>query len=391
MTRSAPQTSIGRLTSIDALRGLVILLMALDHTRDFFTNVRFDPADLSQTNTLLFLTRWITHFCAPIFILLAGVSAGLMATKKSKTELSKFLVTRGLWLIFVELTLVSFGWQFNLGPNFVFALQVIWVIGISMTVLAALVWLPLPFIVGFGLIVVFGHNALDYGLFPQTSWSGPTPLWHILHNQGFTLDLGVPSLMLYPILPWVGVMPLGYALARLYEFPADERRSFLLMLGLVCCSLFVILRFFNDYGSPQPWDFQDHINFTVLSFLNTQKYPPSLAFLLMTLGPGLLFLAYAEHWKGRVMDTLVIFGRVPFFFYIVHIYLIHLLAMAAAEIQGVGWETLLVGFWQLPTNYGFNLWVVWVMWALVIASLYPACRWFAGLKARRRDWWLSYL
>lgn len=381
----------GRLTSIDALRGLVILLMAVDHTRDFFTNVRFDPEDFTQGDTWLFLTRWITHFCAPVFVLLAGTSAGLMAERKSTADVSKFLAIRGLWLIFAELTLVTFGWQFNLGPSFVLAWQVIWVIGASMLVMAVLIWLPFWAITAFGLIVVFGHNALDYGLFPAQDWSQPQPFWHILHNQGFTTDVGIPSLMLYPLLPWIGVMPLGYALARLYRKPEEERRTLFLMLGLVCTSLFVILRFINGYGAPQHWEPQESAWYTVLDFFHALKYPPSLTFLLMTLGPGFLFLAYADRWHGWFKDMLVMFGRVPFFFYIVHIYLIHALAMVAAELQGGGWRSVTVGFWQLPADYGFDLWVVWVMWFTVIALLYPACKWFADLKGSRKDWWLSYL
>lgn len=389
-TSDLPQSS-ARLSSIDALRGLVIVLMAVDHTRDFFTNVRFDPEDFTQGGTGLFFTRWITHFCAPIFVLLAGVSAGLMAARKSKKDLSLFLLSRGLWLIFVELTIVSFGWQFNIGPSFVFALQVIWVIGLSMLVMAALVWLPFWTITTFGLTVVLGHNVLDYGLFPAQSWSTPQPLWHMLHNQGFTTDLGVPSLMLYPLLPWIGVMPLGFALAKLYLLPEDQRNAALGRIGLFCLGAFVVLRFLNGYGAPQYWESQSSIWFTVLDFLHTLKYPPSLTFLLMTLGPGLLFLAYADRWHHWTKNALVIFGRVPFFFYIVHIYFIHALALLASEFQGGDYRSLLVGFWQLPQGYGFDLWVVWCFWAVVIAGLYPACKWFSDLKGRRRDWWLSYL
>lgn len=382
---------VNRLTSIDALRGLVIILMAIDHTRDFFTDVRFAPEDLSQTDSFLFLTRWVTHFCAPIFIILAGVSAGLMAERKSTAELSKFLAVRGLWLIFIELTIVSFGWQFTIGSSFILALQVIWIIGLSMLVMAALVWLPLKAIAIFGLVMVLGHNILDYGLFPAADFSAPQPFWHILHNRGFTLDLGVPAIMAYPVLPWIAVMPLGYVLAQLFKLPADQRKSLFLLSGGGMILLFFVLRFIDGYGSPNSWQVQSDVIFTIWSFINTQKYPPSLVFLLMTLGPGLLFLAYAESWTGKVMDIMVTFGRVPFFFYIAHIYLIHAMALAAAELQGGGWESMLTGFWQLPEGYGFPLWVTWMMWAVVIAALYPACQWFSKLKARRKDWWLSYL
>lgn len=380
-----------RLQSIDFLRGLVMVIMALDHVRDFFTDARFDPADLSQTDSALFFTRWITHFCAPVFVLLSGLSAGLMAERKSKADLCRFLASRGVWLIFVEVVLVSFGWQFHFGPGFMITLQVIWVIGFSMLVMAGLVWLPFPVIAGFGLLVVFGHNALDYGLFPATDWTRPTPIWSILHSQGFTLDLGVPALMLYPILPWAGLMPLGYALARLYRLNPEVRQRLLIHTGLGMIGAFIVLRAINSYGNPSPWSVQESPLFTLWSFLNTTKYPPSLSFLLMTLGPGLLVLGLAEGWRGRFASWMVTFGRVPFFYYLAHIYLVHALALLAAEWQGAGWRALVTGFWQLPAGYGFSLWIVWAIWIGVLVILYPACRWFSGIKARRRDWWLSYL
>ncbi|NVJ99606.1 MAG: DUF1624 domain-containing protein [Alphaproteobacteria bacterium] len=380
-----------RLDSIDFLRGLVMVIMALDHVRDFFTDVRFDPADLSQTDSALFLTRWITHFCAPIFVLLSGLSIGLMAKRLPRVDLCRFLLTRGLWLIFVEVVLVSFGWQFNFGPGFMIALQVIWVIGFSMLVMAALVWLPFWAIVGFGVLVVFGHNLLDYGLLPPKDWTSASPFWTIIHNQGYTLDFGVPTLMLYPILPWIGVMPLGYGLAYLYQMSAGRRQALLLRTGLSMIAGFILLRLLNGYGNPSPWSSQDSMLFTVWSFLNTSKYPPSLSFLLMTLGPGLMILALAEKWQGRFVGWMVTLGRVPFFYYLAHIYLVHSLALIAAEIQGISWQSIATGFWQLPKGYGFSIEIVWLVWIAVVVALYPACKWFAGFKARRKDWWLSYL
>lgn len=379
-----------RLDSIDFLRGLVMVIMALDHVRDFFTDVRFDPADLNQTDSALFLTRWITHFCAPTFVLLSGISAGLMHERKSTAELSRFLAIRGLWLIAIEITLVSFGWQFNLS-SFTFGLQVIWVIGASMLVMAALVWLPFWAIIGFGAVVVLGHNALDYGLFPASDWTKPTPFWHILHNQGFSLVAGLPVARMYPLLPWIGLMPLGYALARAYKLDPEVRQRFLLQLGLALTLAFVALRLLNGYGNPSPWSAQDSGIFTLWSFLNTTKYPPSLAFLLMTIGPGLIILAYAERWRGKFVGWMVTFGRVPFFYYLAHIYLAHLLALFAAEMQGLGWRAMATAMWNMPQGYGFSIGVVWLVWVGVVAALYPACKWFAALKARRKDWWLSYL
>lgn len=379
-----------RLQSIDFLRGLVMVLMALDHVRDFITGVPFNPSDLTQTDSAYFLTRWITHFCAPVFIFLAGTSVGLIAANRSKLDLTKFLVSRGLWLIFIELTILSFAWTFNFS-GFAFVLQVIFVIGLSMLVMAALLWLPAIIILAFGLILVFGHNLLDTGLLPSTNFTKPTPLWHILHAQGYTLDTGIPSMMLYPILPWIGIMPLGYVLAALYQGPTEARRKTLLLLGLGAIGLFILLRATNSYGDPTPWSSQSTALFTIWSFINTQKYPPSLLYLLMTLGPGLIVLAYSERLRGRYVDILVTFGRVPFFFYVLHMYFIHSLALILAEIQGLGWQAAAAPVWRLPTEYGLPLWGSWMVWIAVIAALYPACNWFAGVKARRKDWWLSYL
>ncbi len=379
-----------RLNSIDFLRGLVMVIMAIDHLRDYFTNVPFDPLDLEQGDGALFLTRWITHFCAPIFVLLAGTSAGIMAATRSTAALSRFLFTRGLWLIFIELTIVTYGWTFQ-SPSSLLILQVIWAIGISMIVLAALIWLPKWAIAAFALMIIFGHNILDYGLFPEPSRGTSVPFWHFLHNRGFTLELGIPAANNYPLLPWIGVMPLGYLLADLYRKPAEERQKLLLRVGLASVVAFIVARLVGVYGEPNAFEVKESPLHTVLSFINTSKYPPSLLFLMMTLGPGLIVLSFAEHWRGRFVNWMVIFGRVPFFFYILHIYVIHLLAMVAAELQGSGWRSAAQPFWQYPAEYGFPLWAIWLFWAGLIVLLYPACKWFAGVKARRKDWWLSYL
>lgn len=379
-----------RLKSIDFLRGLIMVIMALDHVRDFITGIPFDPLDLSNTDNAFFATRWITHFCAPLFVLLAGVSVGLMAERKNKKEIAKFLLSRGLWLIFIEVTVVSFAWYFTFegfGPF----LQVIFVIGLSMLILAALIWLPGVAILIISILIITGHNLLDYGIFPAETFSKPVPFWHMLHVRGFTRDLGLPSLMMYPILPWIAVMPLGYLLAKLYTKEAAARQRSLLYIGLGAIALFILLRAINIYGDPQPWSVQNTTVFTIWSFINTQKYPPSLLFLLMTLGPGLIVLSFAERWKGRFFEWMVIFGRVPFFYYVIHLYLIHLLTLAAAELQGLGWHAGAVPIWRFPATYGYDLWVSWVVWVAVVAALYPACRWFANIKATRNNWWLKYL
>lgn len=378
-----------RLESIDFLRGLVMVIMAVDHVRDYFTDVRFNPLDLEQGDGALFLTRWITHFCAPIFVLLAGTSAGMMAATRSQAELSKFLFSRGLWLIFIEIVVITYGWTFQAITNLII-LQVIWAIGVSMLVMSLLVWLPKWAIATFGFIIVFGHNILDFGLFPAPV-QGPAPFWHALHNQGFTLDFGIPVAPAYPILPWIGVMPLGYLLADLFKKEAAERRRDLIRIGMAAIAVFFVLRAGGIYGEPKAFIAHDTVFHTALAFIDTTKYPPSLLYLLITLGPGLLVLAYAEQWRGRFVDWMVTFGRVPFFFYVVHIYLIHLAAMVAGKIQFGNWSATAGPFWQYPADYGLPLWGVWLVWFAVVVALYPACKWFAGVKARRKDWWLSYL
>lgn len=380
-----------RLTSIDFLRGLVMVIMALDHVRDYFWDVRFDPLDLEQTNGAIFFTRWITHFCAPVFVLLAGLSAGLMAQRRTTAELSRFLFTRGLWLVFIEFTVITFGWTFGPLTNLVI-LQVIWAIGISLMVMSALVWTPKWFIATFAFIMVFGHNLLDFGLFPApVSFDIAAPFWHGLHNSIFTLDLGFPTVLAYPIIPWIGVMPLGYLLADLYRMEAGRRNQLLIRMGLAAIIMFVLLRAINIYGDPNIWAGQKDMLWSFFAFLNVTKYPPSLLYLLITLGPGLLILSYAEKWRGRFVNWMVIFGQVPFFYYVLHIYLIHLAALAAAEFQGLGWRTTMGDSFSFPPEYGFSLPVVWAVWLMVVVMLYPLCKWFAGLKKRKKYWWLSYL
>jgi len=366
-----------------------MVIMALDHVRDYFSSVRFDPLDLDQSSPELFLTRWITHFCAPVFVLLAGTSAGLMAARRTTTDLSRFLLSRGLWLIFVEAVIITFGWTFS-NPAGMLILQVIWAIGISMIVMAALVWSPRWFILVFGLLVVFGHNILDVAFFPESS-QGPNPFWHGLHNPVFTLDFGLPAFIAYPVVPWIGLMPLGFLLANLYQKDKVTRRRTLMLIGVASIALFIGLRALGLYGEPNPYEGHESAVRSLLDFVDTTKYPPSLLYLLMTLGPALILLAYAESWKGRLMDWMVTFGRVPFFYYVVHIYVIHLAAVAAAEIAGPGWEAAAGPFFQFPPEYGFGLGVVYMVWLALMVALYPACKWFAGVKAGRKNWWLSYL
>lgn len=403
-----PQTS-RRIDSIDLLRGIVMVVMMLDHTRDFVHNValQFDPTDLSRTNIALFLTRWITHFCAPVFVFLAGTSAYLqLARGKSKAELSRFLVTRGLWLIFLELTIVKLGISFNPDIRFLGFLQVIWVIGVSMIVLAMLIYLPKSLIAAFGLLMIALHNLLD-DIHVQ-SWRGPgTPipgiagkLWIVAHQpfDGFPVlgDRSPVVAIIYPLIPWIGVMAAGYAFGALYQLDAQRRRRLLLIIGGAATALFIVIRAINIYGDPSRWSQQKNFVFTVLSFVNTTKYPASLLFLLMTLGPALLALALFESKTtgGAIRNFFVTFGRVPLFFYILQWFTAHLISIVLHFVFGkpVSW------LWQSPVNFGqpqpgigFSLGIVYLSWIAGVLLLYPLCRWFAGVKQRRRDWWLSYL
>src|SRR6185369_8765958 len=408
--RDMSEPSRGRIDSIDLLRGIVMVLMMLDHTRDFVHNAvyQFDPTDPARTNVALFFTRWITHFCAPVFVFLAGTGAYLqLARGKSKEELSKFLVTRGLWLIVLEVTVVKVGVFFNFDIGFLGFLQVIWVIGVSMIVLAALIHLPLKVTAAFGLLMIAFHNLLDG--FRVESWRGPgTPLpsvaakiWILLHQafEAFPI-VGFPSpivFVVYPLVPWVGVMAVGYAFGALYRFEAQRRRRLLLIIGGVATALFIVMRAIDAYGDPSKWSQQKNLVHTALSFLNTSKYPPSLLFLLMTLGPSIIALAFFESSssRGAIARFFITFGRVPLFFYLLQWFTAHAIAVLLHWAFGkpTAWlfKSPIELFSATPQGTGFNLAVVYLAWIAGVLLLYPLCKWFAGVKRRRRDWWLSYL
>lgn len=408
-TNATPPLSAERLSEIDMLRGFVIVLMALDHVRDYFFagGLLVDPLDPAQTTPLLYATRWITHLCAPTFIFLAGVSAYLQARKgKTGAALSRFLLTRGLWLIFVEATILSFGWSF--GFPYPFFLQVIWAIGWSMVALAALVLMPRAAVLAIGLAIVFGHNLLD----PLTpaQFGGASLLWTFLHEGGPIFIGQQPiGLAAYPILPWIGVMAVGYGAGPLFVEPAAARDRKLLMIGAAMLVLFLLLRFTGLYGEPQAvaatgnyaaggsWRDQTGPGAQIMTFFNVQKYPPSLLFLLATLGVAALLFPLLSRIKGFAAKALLAFGAVPFFFYVLHIYLVHALAIAANAAAGRkvdGFFDYLINAFTAPEKLdglGFGLAGVYLAWVAVLAILYPACRWFAAVKKRRKDWWLSYL
>lgn len=383
-----------RISSIDLLKGLVMVIMALDHCRDYFhySAFFFDATDPTQTTIPIFITRFITHFCAPAFSFLAGLSAFLIGKRKSQSELSSFLFKRGLWLVFVEIIIISFGWKFDINFRHI-GLQTIWSLGISMIVLAGLIYIPKKIILAFSLVIIFGHNLLDNIHFDGNF------LWAMLHErQKFEFAEGHTVSFAYSLLPWIAVMSLGYCFGSLYDtsFSAEKRKKILNNLGMGSLALFIILIAINKYGDPVQWTNYGETSKTVMSIFNVNKYPPSLLYLLITLGCSLLFLANAEKLKGKVVHFFCVFGRVPFFFYIVHIYLIHILAAFAGYFTGFGWQVLV-----LPTfitrvealkGYGFNLITVYLVWILVIILLYPLCKKFDNYKQSHKEKsWLSYL
>lgn len=377
-------TSSKRVTSVDLLRGLVMIIMALDHTRDYTSNLRIRPEDMQQATFGLFMTRWITHFCAPTFFLLAGLGASLMLRGgRTKAQVSRFLLTRGLWLIFLEVTVLHFAWNFNWGfPKF---LLVIWALGLSMILLAALIFIPTRILAVLSVLVIAGHNLLD-GVKPEMLGS-LAPLWVVLHTPGL---LSPKFFVGYPLIPWFAVMSLGYALGEVFRWEPAARKQFLIRAGIAASIAFILLRFFNIYGNPFPWSAQRSAAMTVASFLNTNKYPPSLLYLLMTLGPAMIALAFFENARGKLVDMITVYGKVPFFYYVTHIFVIHIISAALAQSQGGAWQFLSLDTGSFPKWYGVSLPGVYLIWAIVIALLYFPCKWFAGLRARRGDWWLSY-
>ena len=386
-----------RINSIDFLRGLIMVIMALDHTRDFFHTTAWtqDPLDLRTTTPILFFTRWITHFCAPIFVFLSGISIYLQSFRKTKRELCIFLITRGLWLILLELTIINISFSFDL-HFYIITLQVIWAIGISMVILGIFIFLPLPVIFFIGMAVVLGHNYLDRFEQPMRQQSF---LWDLLHRQSFhQLGGGRMLGILYPFLPWTGLMFLGYCCGNFFrkEMHPAYRRKVLTYLGIGVTLFFVLLRAANVYGDPFKWSEQQQSLYTILSFLNTQKYPPSLLFICMTIGPGLLMLAWMEPASNWFTRIFTVYGRVPFFYYIIHFYLIHALSTIAFFTRGHNIEEGLNTKKFFPVNFiipgeGYSLGIVYLIWIAIVLALYPLCKWYGRYKATHRHWWLSYL
>lgn len=400
MTQFADTNSISpvikskRVESIDLLRGIVMIIMALDHVRNYFHHDAFvyNPTDLTQTNGFLFFTRFITHYCAPVFVFLAGISAYLYGIKRSKEELGWYLFTRGLWLVFAELFIIVLGRSFN--PSYpYFNLQVIWAIGISMIVLSVMIYMRRSLILVTGILLIAAHNLLDIVHVPGNF------LWSLLHEPGDFVAGHFSIFVQYPLIPWIGIISIGYYFGSLYTpvFNPGKRKTILLSVGIGAIALFIILRSANFYGDAAHWSIQKNAVFSLLSFLNVTKYPPSLLYILVTLGPALIFLALAEKPMNAFTDKIAVFGRVPFFYYVIHIYLIHVFAMIGARLSGYNWSDMILTnrVNRVPElkSYGFNLLTVYLVWIALVLFLYPCCKWFDRYKrthqVTRR--WLSYL
>ena len=393
---------MNRVTSIDALRGVVMILMALDHVRDFIHHEAMlgaSPTDLERTTPLLFFTRWVTHVCAPVFILTAGLGASLWAERgRSRAQLAGFLLTRGLWLVLLELTVMRFAYNFTFSAEYPVFLLVLWVLGACMMALAACVWMPTRALMAAALATIALHNLLDP--IRAATFGAAAGVWNLLHQVGAFRLAGLTVIVGYPLVPWIAVMLFGLACGPLFRRAPEDRQRVLLRFGMAAAIGFILLRAWNRYGDPAPWQPQPSATFTALSFLNTTKYPPSLIFLLMTLGPALVGLAWLDRARLTVSHPLVILGRAPLFFFVAHFFLAHLAAVLLA-LWRYGAATWSFFFHPLPSmggsrslypqDFGYDLWVVYVVWAVIVLLLYQACRRVAAWKAGRTEWWVSYL
>ena len=402
MTAMIPRPASPRLAAVDALRGGVMIVMALDHVRDFVHRgaMSQSPTDLSTTTTMLFLTRWVTHFCAPVFMLTAGLGAYfyLRNGDRTKGQLARFLVTRGLWLMFLEVTLMQLAYNFSVSPSYPIFLLVLWVLGACMIVLAGLIWIPITWLTVLSAAAIALHHLLDGVRAP--SFGSLAPLWTLLHQVGAFPFAGRILIAPYTLIPWFAVMALGYCLGPIFTKPAEERQRLLMRLGTITTIAFLLVRALNVYGDPSRWSWQSSATLTVLSFLNTTKYPPSLSFLLMTLGPALIVLSFLDRARLSRSNPLIVFGRVPLFYFVIHFVAAHaaivLLSLARYGTAAMGFMFQPVPSMggpakSFPPDFGFDLWVAYAVWLAIVLALYPLCAAFGRLKERNTSGWLSYL
>ena len=386
-----------RIESIDILRGLIMIIMALDHTRDLFhSGFNGNPLDPATTTPILYFTRWITHLCAPTFVFLSGLSAWLQSQRKTKKELSGFLITRGLWLIFVDLTIMTLALTADIHYS-LFILSTLWSIGMSMIILGLVIWLPFRAILVIGLLIVLGHNLIDI---PEKKHVGEFPLWWMLsHRVGFkVLWEGHGLFIFYPFIAWTGLMIMGYCCGKLFtNVEAPARKKILLWTGISAILFFFVLRAINVYGDPTPWSKQANGMRSFFSFMNVQKYPPSLLFMCATIGPGLIFLSLVKNTRTKLAQVVSVYGRVPFFYFIVHFYILHLGSVLAYLSRGHSLQEGIDGVPGLLFKFavpgeGFSLTVTYLIWVITLLIMYPLCKWYDGYRRRHKEkWWLSYL
>jgi uncharacterized membrane protein len=383
-----------RIHSVDALRGFVMIVMALDHVRDFLHRAAMSsssPTDLRVASAALFMTRWVTHICAPVFMLTAGLGAYFYWKhgKRTKEQLSWFLVTRGLWLIVLELTVMQFAYNFDVSSSYPIFLLVLWVLGASMILLAVLVWLPITWLAALSIATIVLHHLLD-GI----------QVWPLVHQVSVFQVAGLTVIAPYALVPWFAVMALGFCFGPLFMKDFGERRRILIGIGAAMTIAFVLVRALNIYGDPSRWSVQPSATVTLLSFLNTTKYPPSLSFLLMTLGPALLVLAWLDRRDLSRSHPLIVFGRVPLFYFVLHFFLAHAVAVVMAVFTHgcAAWSFMFQPVPSMggpahafPAGFGYDLWVTYVVWVAIVVILYPICRQLARLKERHRVWWASYI
>lgn len=382
-----------RNTSIDLVKGIIVVLMCLDHTRTFFhySAYHFNPTNVSLSSLPVFLTRWITHFCEPVFCFTAGLSAFYLRQRMDLPTLSNFLIKRGIWLIVADLTLINFGWHFD--PRFqTLLLGVFWMLGWSMIILSALIYLPRKALLILCVSIIAGHQLLDH--ITSSSFT-----WTLLHRSRFihltTIDRNIWSGD--PLIPWSAVMGLGYGLGTLFLKDTQESRNRLTLMGVISLVVFILLRLGNIYGDPGNFRlYPGQSDKSLMSFLNVTKSPPSVQYLLLMLGTFFLVIPRVSGGSGWLSRKLAVFGRVPFFFYLLHIYAIHIVAMIVAATTGYGWKSMVVPVWVTEQNslkhFGFPLAVVFLIWLAILFLLYPACKWYDKYKrSHPHFWWLHYL
>lgn len=382
-----------RINSIDIVRGLIMVIMALDHTRDLLHIPGPSPVNMQTTTVILFFTRWVTHFCAPTFVFLSGVSAYLAGQRRTKKELSIFLLKRGLWLIVSDMLIISLLFTFDLQYHMLI-LEVLWAIGFSMIILAGLIWVPMRVIAAIALIIIFGHNLLDQVQVPKTGLGGNLITIFLTATAAFIqLSATRTILELYAVLPWAGALLLGYVFGTLYKkgYDPKKRQRILLVSGISATALFIILRLINHYGDPSHWAVQRNMVHTLLSFLNASKQTPSLLFFLMTLGPVMVLLSVIEKFNNRLTNVLRVYGNVPYFYFIVHFCLLRVINLVLVLIAGLPIKSdgsPIV--WQVA-GFGRPLWEVYLFWIGVVALMYYPCRWYGNYKRTHGYWWLSYV